>query len=58
MIPAITENGISPVVDLSGLVSDNDAVDIQWFQLYSVTNGSMRLSFAFLDSNGNQLSSS
>jgi hypothetical protein len=37
--------------NLSGLVSDNDAVDIQWFQLYSITNGQMRLSFAFLDTN-------
>ncbi len=46
---------LSPAVNLSGLVSDNDAVDIQWFQIYSVTNGSMRLSFAFLDSGGNTL---
>ncbi|SPE52220.1 exported hypothetical protein [Verrucomicrobia bacterium] len=42
-------------LNLSGLVTDNDAVDIQWFQLYSVTNGSMRLSFAFLDSGNNTL---
>ena len=42
-------------LNLSGLVSDNDAVDIQWFQLYSITNGNMRLSFAFLDSGGNPL---
>jgi hypothetical protein len=40
---------------LSGLVADNDAVDIQWFQLYNITNGAMRLSFAFLDSGGNTL---
>ncbi len=46
---------LSPAVNLSGIVSDNDVVDIQWFQIYSVTNGSMRLSFAFLDSGGNQL---
>jgi hypothetical protein len=39
----------------SGLVGDNDAVDVQWYQLYSVTNGSMRLSFAFLDGSGNTL---
>ena len=38
--------------NLSGLVSDNDSVDLQWFQLYSVTNGNMRLSFAFLDGSG------
>jgi hypothetical protein len=44
---------LSPAVNLSGLVSANDAIDIQWFQMYSVTNGSMRLSFAFLDSSGN-----
>lgn len=42
-------------LSLSGLVSDNDAVDIQWFQLYNVTNGQMRLSFAFLDSGNNTL---
>jgi hypothetical protein len=46
---------LSPTLDLTGLVSANDAVDIQWFQIYSVTNGSMRLSVAFLDSKGNQL---
>jgi len=44
---------LSPAVNLSGLASDNDVVDIQWFQIYSVTNGNMRLSFAFLDSTGN-----
>lgn len=38
-----------------GLIGDNDAVDVQWYQLYSVTNGSMRLSFAFLDDGGNTL---
>ena len=48
---------LSSAVDLSGLVSDNDAVDIQWFQIYSVANGSMRLSFAFLNSSGTQLAS-
>jgi hypothetical protein len=36
-------------------LTNNDAVDIQWFQLYSVTNGNMRLSFAFLDSGNNTL---
>ncbi len=44
-------------VNLAGLLSDLDAVDIQWFQIYSVTNGNMRLSFAFLDSGGNALAS-
>jgi hypothetical protein len=34
---------------LTGIASDGDVLDLQWFQLYSVTNGNMRLSFAFLD---------
>jgi hypothetical protein len=38
-----------------GLLSDNDAVDVQWYQIYNVTNGSMRLSFAFLDKGNNTL---
>ena len=38
-----------------GLIGDNDAVDVQWYQIYSVTNGNMRLSFAFQDSLGNTL---
>jgi hypothetical protein len=42
-------------LNLAGLATNGDAVDIQWYQLYSVTNGSMRLSFAFLDTNGNQI---
>jgi hypothetical protein len=42
-------------LNTAGLVSDNDAVDVQWYQLYSVTNGSMRLSFAFLDVGNNTL---
>lgn len=40
---------------LAGLVSDNDAVDLRWFQVYSTTNGGMRLSFAFLDSGNSTL---
>jgi len=36
---------------LSG-VAENDVLDVQFFQLYSTTNGSMRLSFAFIDSMG------
>lgn len=36
-------------LNLTGLVSDGDALDLQWYQVYSVTNGNMRLSFAFLD---------
>jgi hypothetical protein len=42
-------------LNLAGSVGDNDAVDIQWFQVYSTTNGSMRLSFTFLDSSNNTL---
>ena len=36
---------------LSG-VAEGDVLDVQFFQLYSTTNGSMRLSFAFIDSMG------
>jgi len=36
---------------LSG-VAENDVLDLQFFQLYSTTNGGMRLSFAFIDSMG------
>ena len=41
---------------LPGLVA-GDAIDIQWSQLYSVTNGNMRLTLAFTDGNNNQLES-
>jgi hypothetical protein len=46
---------LSPALNIAGLVSANDALDVQWFQIYNVTGGSMRLSFAFLDTNGNTL---
>ncbi len=42
-------------LDLSGLANEGDVVDLQWFQLYSLTNGNMRLSFSFLDASGNRL---
>ena len=42
-------------LNLAGLATNGDAVDIQWFQLYDITNGSMRLSFAFLDTNSDTL---
>jgi hypothetical protein len=42
-------------LDVSSLVTAGDAVDIQWFQLYNITTGNMRLSFAFLDSGNNTL---
>jgi hypothetical protein len=40
---------------LSGLATNNDVVDIQWFWLYNVTNGPMRLTFTFLDTNNNNV---
>jgi hypothetical protein len=40
---------------LAGLATNGDAVDIQWYQLYNITNGNMRLSLAFLDTNGTTL---
>jgi hypothetical protein len=41
--------------DLSGLATNGDALDIQWFQLYNTTNGNMRLTFEFFDTNNNDL---
>ncbi len=41
--------------NLTGVLTNDDAVDIQWFQIYNTTNGAMRLSFAFLDTNNNTL---
>lgn len=41
---------------LSGVVP-GDVLDFQWFQLYSTTNGSMRLTFAFTDAGNGQLES-
>lgn len=46
---------LSAPVALGGLAVAGDVLDLQWYQLYSVTNGTMRLSFAFLSSTGNQL---
>ncbi|MBI3852392.1 MAG: hypothetical protein HY298_19220 [Verrucomicrobia bacterium] len=39
---------------LSGVGTD-DVLDLQWFQLYSVTNGAMRLSFRFTDAGNGEL---
>jgi hypothetical protein len=39
-------------------VRDNDVLDLQWFQIYSVANDRMRLSFAFVDSGGGTLANS
>jgi hypothetical protein len=41
---------------LPGVATD-DVLDLQWFQLYSVTNGAMRLSFRFTDAANNELGS-
>jgi len=38
-------------------VGADDVLDLQWFQLYDTTNGTMRLSFAFTDAGNNQLGS-
>jgi hypothetical protein len=42
-------------LDLTELATNGDALDIQWYELYSVTNGTMRLSLAFLDTNSDTL---
>jgi hypothetical protein len=36
-------------LNVSNLVSAGDVLDLQWFQSYNITGGSMRLSFTFLD---------
>ena len=41
---------------LTGVVP-GDVLDFQWFQLYSVTNGNMRLTFAFTDAGNGPLES-
>jgi len=43
-------------LNLVGLVTDGDVLDLQWYQLYDINNGDMRLSLAFLDAADNQLS--
>ena len=40
---------------LTGIVTNGDVLDFQWYQLYSVDSGAMRLSFAFLDAGNTQL---
>jgi len=39
---------------LPGVATD-DVLELQWFQIYDTTNGSMRLSFAFTDAGNTQL---
>jgi hypothetical protein len=41
--------------DLPESVTNGDAVDIQWFWVYNVTNGAMRMTFTFLDINGHNV---
>ena len=36
-------------LSLSGMVTNDDVLDVQWHQIYSIPEGNMRLSFAFLD---------
>ncbi len=48
---------LSTLLNLAGLVTNDDVLDLQWYQLYSVTNGAMRLSFTFLDVHTNTLTS-
>jgi len=43
---------------LAGLATDGDALDFEWRQLFSVTNGNMRLSFAFLGADNSTLANS
>jgi hypothetical protein len=40
---------------LAGLATNGDVVDIQWFWLYNVTNGPMRMTFTFLDTNNDNV---
>lgn len=44
------------VLDLMGKVTEGQVLDFQWYQLYSVDSGNMRLSFAFLDAGNATLS--
>jgi hypothetical protein len=42
---------------IAGLATNQDVVDIQWFWLYNVTNGPMRMTFTFYDSGGTNVGS-
>jgi hypothetical protein len=44
-------------LNLTGIVSGGDALDFQWYQMYNVANGNMRLSFTFLDATSATLAS-
>jgi hypothetical protein len=39
--------------NLPASVTNGDVLDLQWFWLYNVTNGAFRMTFTFLDTNGN-----
>jgi hypothetical protein len=41
--------------NLPGAVTNGDVLDLQWFWLYDVTNGQMRMTFTFLDTNNNNV---
>jgi len=41
--------------NLPGAVTNGDVLDLQWFWLYNVTNGQMRMTFTFLDTNNNNV---
>jgi hypothetical protein len=43
--------------NLPASVTNGDVLDLQWFWLYDVTNGEMRMTFTFLDTNGNNVGS-
>jgi hypothetical protein len=45
----------SDPVSLSGHANPGDTINAQWFQLYSITNGNMRVTFSFLNSGGNDV---
>ena len=44
-------------MSLTNLISDGDVLDLQWFQIYSTSDGNMRLSFAFVDAGNVTLAS-
>jgi hypothetical protein len=43
----------SDKVPLSGFMNSSRTINVQWFQLYSVTNGEMRVTFSFYNASGN-----
>jgi hypothetical protein len=43
------------IFNLAGLATNGDALDLQWFELHNTTNGNMRLTFEFFDTNNTDL---